>query len=168
MAKASDNTASFVVRFTQNIFNDDKGESEVQWRGKISHVQGGDDLNFSEFEAAIGFIQNKLSDLTIAAVDGKSEEEKEGIITKSFDIWRKMAKQTPKMLMEAIKDPKAQVSQLQEQISHVGDELSQKIELDSWRMASKSDLKTLIGKIDEISNNVANLTKKVDKLSKKK
>jgi len=33
-------TASFMVRFNQSIY-EDNGEAEVQWRGKVSHVQDG-------------------------------------------------------------------------------------------------------------------------------
>lgn len=56
MAKKADQTASFMVRFNQIIF-EDKGESKVQWRGKVSHVQGGDDQSFSDFNDAVKFIQ---------------------------------------------------------------------------------------------------------------
>ena len=55
-----------MVRFNQIIF-EDKGESKVQWRGKVSHVQGGEDQSFSDFNDAVTFIQQKLADLTLEA-----------------------------------------------------------------------------------------------------
>ena len=61
MAVKKDETASFVLRFTQKIYKDKDGESNVQWRGKVSHVQGGDEIRFSEFEEVSNFIQTKLS-----------------------------------------------------------------------------------------------------------
>jgi hypothetical protein len=45
MANKADQTASFMVRFNQKIF-EENGESKVQWRGKVSHVQGGEDMSF--------------------------------------------------------------------------------------------------------------------------
>ena len=55
MAAKKDETASFVLLFTQKIFQNDKGESEVQWRGNIRHVQGGDEKRFSEFDDVVTF-----------------------------------------------------------------------------------------------------------------
>lgn len=156
-----DNTASFVVRFTQNLYQTEEGETGVQWRGKITHVQNDEQVNFSEMEDAIKFMQTKLSELTLSAVEGKTEDEQQGILSKSFDIWKRMAKNYPKMVIDVIKDPKGQVSQIQEQISQVGDELSSKIELDSWRPPTKADflklteeLRSVSKKIDEISSKI--------------
>lgn len=169
---SSDQTSSFVIRFTQKIYEDSQGKPNVQWRGKISHVQGGDQKSFAEFEDAITFMQAKLKDLTVASVVDKTKEEKEGILSKSFDIWKKVAKTTPKLVMDVIKDPKGQVSQIQEQIqdqiSSVGDEISHKIEIDDWKVASKSDIKTMMQHISKMAEDMSALRKKVDKLSKKK
>lgn len=167
MSNASKQTASFVVRFTQKIFQNKKGESDVQWRGNISHVQTDDEESFSEFEDAVKFIQKKLSELTISSVSDKSDDEQEGILSKSFGIWKQLAKSSPKMVIDAIKDPKGQFNQIQEQISNVGGEISQKIELDNIRMASKSDLKNLTSLISDMSQQIDTLSKKVDRLSKK-
>lgn len=168
MSNKTDHTASFMVRFNQNIFEDESGESNVQWRGQISHVQGGDKTNFTEISDALQFMQGKLAELTKGAMMDKTPEEQEGILTKSFYIWKKMAMQGPKMVMDVIKDPKNQISQFQDQIIQVGDELSQKMEIDSWRSATKSDFKNVLNRLDAMSNDIAKLSKKVSKLSKSK
>ncbi len=171
MANKKEETASFVLRFTQKIYNGEDGESQVQWRGNIRHVQGGDEKRFSEFEEAYQFIQNKLADLTIQAVEGKSPEEQKGILSKSFELWRKMAMETPKMVIETIKDPKKQVAQLQDQlqdqISHVRDEIGQKLEIDNWIGPTKVDINHLAEMLNKINNDINTLHEKVDKLSKK-
>ena len=167
----TDQTSSFVIRFTQKLFDDTEGNANIQWRGKISHVQGGDQTSFSEFEDAIEFMESKLSEMTVASVESapdKTKEEKEGLISKSFDIWKKVSKSAPMLMLDVLKDPKGQVTQIQEQISHVGDEISQKIEIDDWRMASKSDFKTMMSTISQMAKEISSLNKKVDKLSKKK
>jgi len=69
MAKKTDQTASFMVRFTQQFFEED-GKSNVQWRGKISHVQGNEEINFTEFKDALTFMQSKLQLLTEAVAAG--------------------------------------------------------------------------------------------------
>ncbi len=164
MSKSTDQTISFVVRFTQKIFQDDQGEDHVQWRGRISHVQGGDQVNFTEFNTAVEFIQEKLAALTVQATEHRSKEYQEGILQKSFDIWKKMATEGPRMVIEAIRDPKKQVAQIQDQISHVSDEISQKIEIDDWRTASRSDLKKVMSMLEKLSGDVAALNRKVDSI----
>ncbi len=170
MSTKKDETASFVLRFTQKIFHTD-GEPQVQWRGNIRHVQGGDEKRFSEFEDVVQFIQGKLTDLTLQAMDDKSPEEQKGILAKSFDLWKKVATSAPKVVMETIKDPKKQVAQIQDQIqdqlSHLKDEFGEKIDLDSWIASSKSDNKALMDMMEKMSEKIAALNEKVDKLSKK-
>lgn len=171
MAVKKDETASFVLRFTQKIFHNDSGEPQVQWRGNIRHVQGGDEQRFSEFDEVVQFIQGKLAELTIQAMGDKTPEEQKGILSKSFDLWKKMASTAPKMVLETIKDPKKQVAQFQDQIqdqlSQLKNEFGEKLDLDSWMASSKSDNKDLMEMMKKMSEEISTLNKKVDKLSKK-
>jgi len=171
-------TASFVIRFTQKIFQNEKDEPQVQWRGNIQHVQGGDEKRFSEFDEVVNFIQGKLADLTISAMEDKSPEEQKGILAKSFDLWKRMAVTAPKMVMETIKDPKAGVEHIQEiqeqvtaavqeQAKEVGDMIGSRLDPDNWKPASKSDVKNLAEAVAQLSNIVTALNKKVDNLSEK-
>ncbi len=171
MAAKKDETASFMLRFTQKIFTNDSGEPEVQWRGNIRHVQGGEEQRFSNFDEVVSFIQSKLADLTIQAMEDKPPEEQKGILSKSFDLWKKMAFEGPRMVMETIKDPKKQVAQLQDQLQDQIDQvkggLTQKLEMNSWLAASKSDYQKIMQLLGELSNNISDLNDKVDQLSKK-
>ena len=173
MATKKEETASFVLRFTQKVFNNEEGDPQVQWRGNIRHVQGGEEKRFSEFDEVVKFIQGKLTDLTITAMEDKSPEEQKGILAKSFDLWKRMATAGPKMVMETIKDPKAGVEQLQEQVTQAVQEqveqveefVSNKIDPDNWKPATKSDLKTLMQAIANLSVEVKQLNEKVNKIN---
>mgnify|MGYP001804288553 CR=1 FL=1 len=171
MAGKKEETASFVLRFNQKIFQNDQGEPQVQWRGNIRHVQGGEEKRFSEFDDVVKFIQTKLADLTIIAMEDKTPEEQKGILAKSFDMWKRMAMDGPKMVMETIKDPKKQVAQIQEQIQEqlhqVKEDIGEKLEIDSWRGPSKADYHQLMETLEGISGEITKLNKKVDKLAKK-
>ncbi len=179
MSIKKEETASFVLRFTQKIYESEEGEPQVQWRGNIRHVQSGDETRFSDFDEATHFVQGKLSDLTMQAVVDKTPEEQKGILAKSFDIWKKVAAVTPKLVMESKKDPNKQAAhiqeQIQEQILHVGDAiekkledtLGQKLEMDDWRGASKSDYKNVMKMLEKLSEDMAILNNKIEKLSKK-
>lgn len=176
MGSKKDETVSFVLRFTQKIFKTEDGEQNVQWRGNIKHVQGDDEKRFSEFEDAVAFMQEKLTDLTIKGIEDKSPKEQKGILAKNFELWKKMTMESQKLVFDVIKDPKKQLAQMQAQVSQLGDTLTQqvedkigqKIDIDEWRASSKSDHKSLIDVIEKLSKDVTRLHKKVDKLSKAK
>ncbi len=171
MAPKKDETASFMLRFTQKVFNNESGEPQVQWRGNIRHVQGGEERRFSNFDEAVAFIQSKLADLTFQAMEDKPIEEQKGILSKSFDLWKKMAFDAPRMMVETIKDPKKQVAQLQgqiqDQIEQVKGGLAEKLEINSWLSASKGDYQQIMQMLGMLSNDIADLNEKVDRLSKK-
>jgi hypothetical protein len=175
MATKKEETASFVLRFTQKIYNNEQGEPQIQWRGNIRHVQGGEEKRFSEPDEFVHFVQQKLADLTKQAVEDKSPEEQKGILSKSLDLWKKAAATAPKLVMESIKDPKKQVAQLQDQLQFVGESINQRIEetigknleIDEWRSSSKSDFRQLMGLLEKMSEDIVSLNQKVEKLSKK-
>lgn len=170
MAKKQDQTASFMVRFNQNIF-EENGESKVQWRGKISHVQGGEDTNFTDFNDALTFMQKRLAALTNEATKDEPKEHREGILQKSFSVWKTVKEVGPKVIMETIKDPKKQISQIQDQIqdqiSNIGDEISEKVQIDQWRNASRSDFHSIQNAIEDLSKELKKLSSKVDKINNK-
>lgn len=165
MAKKADQTASFMVRFNQIIFEED-GESKVQWRGKVSHVQGGDDKSFSDFKEAVAFIQSKLADLTLEATKDKTQEQQDSLLKKSFSIWKTISKEGPKVIMETIKDPRKQVANIQDQISYLGEDLMGKVHIDQWRNASRSDFNTITDSIGTLADEIKKLNAKVDAISK--
>ncbi|WP_452226683.1 hypothetical protein [Lacinutrix cladophorae] len=165
MAKKADQTASFMVRFNQIIFEED-GESKVQWRGKVSHVQGGEDESFTNFNDAVAFIQERLGDLTLEATKDESPEVQDSLLKKSFSLWKTMAKEGPKVIMETIKDPRKQVANIQDQISYFGEDLKDKVHIDQWRNASRSDFNTIKESISSLAEEIKKLNAKVDAISK--
>lgn len=166
MANQKPQTSSFMVRFTQQIYKDDQGSSHVQWRGKISHVQGGESKSFTDFQEVVVFIQEKLAMLTRESIEDKTPEEQEGILMKSFDLWKKWSTTAPKIVLETIKDPKKQVAQIQDQLSQVSDEIGNKIE-EAWPAATKGDIRQLAASLQDLTDSLAILDKKISDLSKK-
>ncbi|MEZ4903491.1 MAG: hypothetical protein R2822_17860 [Spirosomataceae bacterium] len=179
MAVKKEETASFVLRFTQKIFNNDAGEPEIQWRGHIRHVQDGEEKRFSDMDTFVQFVQHKLSEMTAQAVEDKSPEEQKGILSKSFEIWKKVATNTPKMVLESIKDPKKQIAQIQDQIQDqihqvseainqkIEDKIGRNLEADDWLSSTKSDYKNMMTLLESMNKQIQTLNKKIDKLSKK-
>jgi len=160
-------TTSFVIRFTQKLYQDDNEETQIQWRGNIKHVQGGEEKRFSDFSKAMEFIQAKLADLTLESLEDKPAAEQKGILSKSFDLWKKVALDAPKLVIQTIKDPMAQVEQIQNQVKDVIDQNIEP-EINQWRSASKTDFQELMTAINNIAGEVKDLKEKVDQLSDKK
>lgn len=165
MAVKPDQTASFMIRFQQKIY-EDQGESKVQWRGKVTHVQGGEDKNFSDFNDAMTFIQKTLTQLTLDATTSHSKEQQEGILKKSLSLWKTVAKEGPKMFMETIKDPKKQVDHFKDQFTEFSEEMMDKVPVDQWRSASKADIQELQYTMNTLAKQIAALSGKVDSISK--
>ena len=170
MTKKQEQTASFMVRFNQRIF-EENGEPKVQWRGKISHVQDGDEQRFSDFNDALTFMQEKLGVLTEEATKHQTTEEQESIIDKSLSMWKTIKNVGPKVLRDTLKDPKRQFTHLQDEIqdkiSTIGDEISEKVQIDQWRNASRSDFNTIQNQIESLSSQIKGLSSKIDSLKKK-
>ena len=72
------------------------------------------------------------------------------------------------MAIETIKDPRKGVAQIQEQISQVGEDIGQRLEIDDWRGVKKSDYNDLKDALQQVTTQLASLHDKVDKLNKKK
>lgn len=179
MAENKEETASFVLRVSQKIYKEENGELQVQWRGNIRHVQSGQETRLSSFEGVQEFVQSKLSDLTLKAIEDKPEEEQKGIIAKSFDFWKKVANATPKLVIDSIKDPKKQAhhiqEQIQEQLYQFSDVISHKIEekiggkldIENYLSSSKPEIKQMIQMLAGLTEKVEKLSKQVESLKKK-
>lgn len=169
MTKKQEQTASFMVRFHQEIF-EENGESKVQWKGKISHIQDGDEKRFADFKDALQFMQKKLNALTEEATKNQPQEEQENILQKSLSMWKTFKDVGPKVLKETLKDPKKQFHQLQDQIQDqittFGEEISEKVQIDQWKNASKSDFNKIQNQIEKLASEIKKLSNKIDKQKK--
>lgn len=170
MTKKQEQNASFMVRFNQRIF-EESGESKVQWRGKISHVQDGDEKRFSDFNDALVFMQNKLAELTEKATENEPQEKQESILDKSLSMWQTIKDVGPKVIRDTLKDPKKQLTNLQDEIqdkiSTFGEEISEKVQINEWRNASRSDFNKIQNQIENLSSEIKKLSKKIDAVKKK-
>lgn len=172
MANRKEETASFMLRFTQKIYDGTDGAHEVQWRGNIRHVQSGTENKFVEVEDALAFIQSNLAELTKQSIVDKTPEEQKGILSKSFGIWKKVASEAPKLVMDTLRDPMKQAEYVQEQIQDrigtVKDELGKKLDIDNMLGALGHGNDKVLDRLEAISNEIAQLNIKVDKLQKSK
>jgi len=60
--------------FTLRLWHEQLGEGQVEWRGKVQYLAGGDALYFRQWEVMLKFLQETLEPLTpqhASAEDGK-------------------------------------------------------------------------------------------------
>jgi hypothetical protein len=169
MQSPKDSTASFLLRLNQKIYQSDEQGPQVEWRGNIRHVQSGDETKFTSFKDAQDFVQEKLTELTKSALEGQPEEIHEGVLTQSLNIWKKIASNTPRLVMESIKDPKKSAEQLQDQFQQITDAIGQRIdgskkEMENFIPPSRAEitdaLEKLFDKLDAIEQRLERLEKK--------
>ena len=61
MTDTQRDVASFLIRFTQDLWRSPTGDPQIAWRGHIRHVQGETEETFTDFAEALKFIQDHLA-----------------------------------------------------------------------------------------------------------
>ena len=89
--KAKREIASFVLRFTQDIWPDMQGEPHVEWRGHICYVQNGRETRFTELAELIHFIQQTLLKCTLGCVAQEDQMVKDKTVRESFKLWERLS-----------------------------------------------------------------------------
>ena len=119
--------ASFMVRFTQDLWQDENGDPQIQWRGRINHVQGSEEIPFTDFTEALTFIQQQLQDLTLQAFPaGADPEIREKALKESFKLWEQFTANYANLVFTAMQGA---IERSQEIQSRVGDAFSKSFEL---------------------------------------
>ncbi len=155
--------ASFMLRLTQDLWQDENGEPRVQWRGHINHVQGEAEKTFTDFADALAFIQDQLTELTLNAIPGGAPMEQEKVLKESFKLWEQFASSYSSMMFEAMEKSIQQSQAIREQMDQaVGQALK------SWQapISSAGDASELIDTLKSMQEQLEQLTKKVEKLEK--
>ena len=139
MAKKQRDIASFVLRFTQDVWDDERGDPHVEWRGHIRHVQGDDEFHFTELTDALQFIQKSLMQLTMDAMPAGDKPYQEKAMRESFKLWDNFAKSYTDMMMQAVQQTVKQSEVLNKQMSEAMGQAMQPWWLTGWAPRGKSD-----------------------------
>jgi len=158
------NVASFMLRFTQDLWQDENGEPRVQWRGRINHVQGDEEIAFTDFAEALAFIQGQLTELTLKAIPGGIGMEQEKVLQESFKLWEQFASSYSNMMFEAMERTIKQSKAIKEQMDEAVEGA-----LKGWKMPApqKEDQGQLLELLKDMHKQIQTLTEKVEKLEKK-
>lgn len=166
MTKTQRDVASFVVRFTQDLWQDDEGEPHVEWRGHIRHIQGDEQVRFTDFAEAVAFIQRYLMQLTQGTLEsgpGEKPMDQEKALQESFKLWEKFATSYSDMMFDAMEQTIQQSETVKGQMESTVQE-----SLQAWQPSSKAESGQIIEAIQALQAQVQALTERVDGLEKEK
>lgn len=108
--------ASFVLRFTQDVWRASSGDPHVRWRGHIRHVQSDDETRFADFADAVAFIQRQLAQLTLASVADASAADQAMAMTDSFRLWERFATGYADLMRRSVEQTIEQTEAYQRQV----------------------------------------------------
>jgi hypothetical protein len=164
MIKVQRDVASFLVRFTQDLWQDDEGEPHIQWRGHIRHIQGDNETRFTDFAEAVSFIQKYLTQLTLDALNtfpGGDKMDQEETLRESFKLWEKFASSYTNMMFDAMERTIKQSDAIREQMDE-----TVKSAMKSWQPPTQTDQGQIVEALHDLKAQIQILTEKVERLEK--
>lgn len=173
MMKTQRDIASFVLRFTQELWQDPQGEPRVEWRGHIRHVQDGDEFRFTELTEVMNFIQQSLMKLTMDCMPKEDKMYQDKALRESFKLWEKFATSYTEVMTEAVQQTVKQSEVFQKQVTEVVEQVMKPWWLVGWPTPTSeprpaptaaADQAQLMQTLVTLQAQITTLTNKVDKL----
>lgn len=160
------NVASFVLRFTQELWQDTQGEPHVRWRGHIRHVQGNEEERFTDFAEAVTFIQRYLTELTADSLAGDksvSEEKdfQEKVFKESFKLWEQFASSYSNMMFQAMEQTVKQSETIKEQMDE-----ATKHALNAWQLPGQPNQEKILEALNSLQAQMQAITERLENLEK--
>ena len=115
--KGQRDIASFVLRFTQDLWRDDGGDPRVEWRGHIRRVQDGEELRFTDIAEAMNFIQNSLMQVTANALPKEDQSYRDKAMRESLKLWEVFAESYTTLFVNAMEKSVKQSEAFQKQVN---------------------------------------------------
>lgn len=156
----SQNTASFVLRFTQETFRDEQAGGHVRWRGHIRHVQGDREERFTNFADAVTFIQKNLTALTFDTFSGDESMSQEKIMRESFKLWEQFAAHYQDIMSTAVEQTLKQSEAVTQQLELAAERTRQ-----AWGIGTNEQAQ-MHATLQRLQEQVESLNSRVESLEK--
>ena len=155
--------ASFVLRFTEELWQDPSGEPHVQWRGQVRHVQSNDETRFTNFADALAFIQKYLTQLTLdAASGGPAKMDQDKVLRESFKLWEQFASTYSNLMFDAMEKTIKQSDALRQQMDQAAQQA-----VKAWQMPFGTGQNEVVEALGRIEREMRELRERVERLEKK-
>ena len=153
------NVASFVLRFTQELWQDTQNEPHVRWRGHIRHVQGDEEERFTDFAEAVTFIQRYLTELTADSLAGDESVSHEKVFKENFKLWEQFASSYSNMMIQAMEHTVKQSETIKEHMDE-----ATKQALNAWQLPGQLNQEKILEALNGLQAQVRILTNRLEKL----
>jgi hypothetical protein len=162
MTSTQRDVASFLVRFTQDLWQDAQGEPQVAWRGDIRHIQGDDQVRFTDFSEAVAFMQRYMKELTMGTLEALSAEgqtEEQNAFHESLKLWEESAASYMDMMFGALEQTMQQSETLKRQM-----DTAMQQSLQAWVPSSRADSTQILEALQALQVQVQSLMERVGSL----
>lgn len=156
------NIASFILRFTQELWQDPEREPHVRWRGHIRHVQGDDQASFTDAADAITFLQRHLIQLTIDSLSGSVGMRPEKVVAENMKLWQTFANNYTDIMFNTVEHAIDHSVTFGEQVREAREKTWQ-----AWQVSVPPQNNELLKTVSELQAQVQVLSNKVEKLENK-
>jgi len=162
MNKTRSRVASFVLRFTQDLWEGTNGQPRIRWRGSIRYVQGNEEDRFVDFSQAVEFMQRNLAELTLDNISGNSMNQEE-VLRESFKFWEDFSTVYSGMMFEALEHSLKQSESVKKQMQEAV-EKTVKTWYPSPEQTQDPQNQSLVEMIQALQQQINTLTQKVEGL----
>jgi DNA anti-recombination protein RmuC len=162
--KTQRDIASFVLRFTQDLWQDPYGEPRVQWRGHIRHIQGDEETHFTGLAEALSFIQQKLVKHTLdvlEALPGDVEMDQQKTLRESFKLWEDLTSSYTNLMFDVAQRTIEQSDAFQAQVGEM-----MRAALQTWPHPSQADQAKLTARLEALQAQMQTLAQQVAAMEK--
>lgn len=158
--KTQRDVASFILRFTQDLWQTAGGEPSLQWRGTIRHVQGEEETAFTEFAEAVGFMQEHLTRLTMDALPGDTKQERDRALNEGLKLWEQFTASYTGLVFDALEHTLDQSEALRRRMEEAVRKMLRE-NLSPEAQPAADDLSTTLARLNA---QIEELTDKVERL----
>ena len=130
---------------------------QVAWRGHIRHIQGDEEVRFTDFSEAVVFMQRYMKELTLGRLEALSEGEEgdqEQPLHESFRLWEKSAANYADMMFGAMEQSMQQSETLRKQM-----DTAMRDSFQAWMPSSRTASGQILETLKALQAQVQALTK---------
>jgi hypothetical protein len=162
MTETRRDTASFLVRFTQDMWQSEQGEPKIAWRGHIRHIQSDEEIRFTDFSEAVAFMQQQMQALTEEALEALSEQAQTGdksALTIGIELWQETATRYTDMVFGAMQQTMKQSESIQKQMDTAMQE-----SLQAWAVSTAAGGGPVLTALQALQTQVETLSARIESL----
>jgi hypothetical protein len=146
---------SFVLRFVREVGE----EHEARWRGLVQHVQSGAERNFADFADAVKFMQGRVLENTVRALDEANGAAEKNPLVEMAAMWGELAPLMTAAWADAFEQVVGQSAALRSQVDNAVANVFK-----AWGLSTGDDRDAVLEGLGKFGEQIEILTARVEAL----